>query len=42
MTSLKDQMKLLKDAGKGAVEGIYKSIIALAMNLIYPIWHKGY
>ena len=26
MTSLKDQMKLLKDAGKGAVEGIYKSI----------------
>ena len=26
MTSLKDQMKLLKDAGKGAVEGMYKSI----------------
>ena len=24
MTSLKDQMKLLKDAGKGVVEGIEK------------------
>ena len=29
MTSLKDQMKLLKDAGKGVIEGVKKVSVGI-------------